>query len=533
MYPISVIEEFNLSDRRVRIAVVLLVASACVALLSCAGISSSSPKNNAPPASGSGIPKTYWGLIVHRLKSYPLQFPYGQFRGWDSGGGQWPDLETCRAASGDPGDPCFNWTHFDTQMAQLSQAGINDVLYTLSRTPRWAVDPASDPTGQNGTECDYYMAGTAGADNAPGQCLVAVDLNADGSGSNQIWKNWVAAIAAHVNAPTYLQGHSHVKYWEPWNEFHRSTTLANYVGLQSYQGTYAQLVRMTEDLRCIVTGKGVIHNYPTAGKVTQCAATPIDVNALIVSPSSGPTDGLYPMQNFLYCNATGTNAPPPAARCTTGGAGAQAVDIINEHLYALFVTPETVAGKHIPAVRAILQSAELSKPLINGEGSWGSVAKANVIWTDPYAQAGFILRYFALNWSAGVTLNMWYGYDDIEIGGLEDPSTGQPFQPGATAWNLTYKWLAGATVVNNPFCSSTGTVYTCDFTEANGTAAELVWDAQYGQNCSHLANPIICGSTAYNVPSRFNKDWIDLQGDSHPVSSSVTIGANPVLLESQ
>lgn len=69
-------------------------------------------------------------------------------------------------------------------------------------------------------------------------------------------------------------------------------------------------------------------------------------------------------------------------------------------------------------------------------------------------------------------------------------------------------------------------MYTCDFAEANGTVAELVWDAQYGQNCSQMANPIICGSTAHNVPSQFNKDWIDLQGGVHAASDSATIGAN-------
>ena len=521
--------------RRLRIgAEILLVGTLCAALLSCSGISSAAQKTTAPaPPPESGIPTTYWGLIVHRLTSYPLQFPYGQFRGWDSGGGQWPDIETCRAASGDPADPCFDWAHFDTQMTQLNQAGVNDILYTLSRTPLWAVDLTSDPTGQNGTECDYYAAGTTSLPDAAGQCLTPVDLNADGSGPNQIWKNWVAAIVTRVNDPAYLQTHAHVKYWEPWNEFDRSSTLINYVGQQAYEGTYAQLVRMTEDLRCIVTGKGVIHNYPAAGKITSCATTPIDANAQIVAPSSGPADGLYATQNFLYCNATGKNAPPASATCTTGNAGSQAVDIINEHLYALFVTPETVAGIHIPRVRSVLQSAELSKPFINGEGSWGNVTKPNVIWTDPYAQAGFIPRYFALNWSAGITMNFWYAYDDIYIGGLYNPLTAQPFQTAATAWSLTYNWLAGAKPANNQFCSSSGTVYTCDFTQANGTAAELVWDAQYGQNCSQMANPIICGSTAYNVPSQFNKDWIDLQGDVHAASASVTIGADPILLEGQ
>jgi hypothetical protein len=467
-----------------------------------------------------------------------VQVPYGEFRGWDDGN-QWPSMEICEAASGDPSDACFSWTLFDTQMANLFAAGINDVMYTMSRTPRWGVDLSSDPTGLNGTDCNYYQAGSSDPSQAPGQCLTPVDLNADGSGTDQIWKNWISAVAAHVNNPTYLQTHARIKYWEPWNEFFRSpiilpwfTRNSNGVPTStSFNGTYAQMVRLTEDMRCVITGKGTIHNYPSAGSSTPCSATPIDVNALIVSPDSaaysqGPLDAL---QNFLYCNGTGTNAPQPGSNCTTGNAGSQAVDIINLHLAAGTVTPETVANIYIPNARAILQSVDLAKPMINGEGSWDSAA--GDLWSDPYAQAGFVPRYFALYWSAGLTMNMWYAYDTA--GELFNSSTGKLNQPAATSWTLTYEALVGATPVHAPFCSNNGTVYTCDFTEANGTAAELVWDAQYGQNCSQMADPVICGSTTYSVPTQFNKDWTDVTDTVHPAAGTVKIGGNPILLEGQ
>jgi|ERR1700685_366506 len=44
----------------------------------------------------------------------------------------------------------------------------------------------------------------------------------------------------------------------------------------------------------------------------------------------------------------------------------------------------------------------------------------------------------------------------------------------------TVGWLNGATPASNPFCSSNGTVWTCQLVEANGQPAELVWDSQYG-----------------------------------------------------
>jgi len=520
-----------------RILTILVLASLLV-WTGCGGLSSTAQKNintntNTNIVSLPGaIPQNYWGLIIHSLNSFPLQVQYGQARGWDWAGGQWPDIETCSAQSNLPDDPCFTWTHLDMALSDLHQAGVNDILYTLSRTPLWAVDLTSDPTGLGGTDCNYYQ-GQARY-KAPGQCLIPTDVQPDGSGSDLMWKNWVGAIAAHVNDATYLQNHAHIKYWEPWNEFDRSTTLLGNSGQESFEGTYAQLVRLTEDLRCIVTGKGTIHNYPVAGQSTPCTTTPIDPSALIVTPSTGATtDNLNLMQNFLYCNGTGSHAPLPHSNCNTGSAGSQAIDVINYHLYANVVTPERVVNSFIPNGRAILQPTEQNKPLINGEGSWGNISAPKVIWTDPYARAGLVPRLFALYWSAGVAMNFWYAYDNIGSSGLVDGSTNQLNQPQASAWIQTYNWLAGATPANQPFCSSAGTVYTCPFTEASGVQAELVWDSQYQQNCSQMAQPIICGATQYATPARYNKDWVDVEGISHAATATVTIGANPILLESQ
>lgn len=506
----------------------------CLLLTGCSGISSASKTSSPPPPvpAGDAIPPTFWGLIINKSSSYPLQVPYGQFRGWDTSGGEWPRVETCQATSGDPHDPCFDWTVFDTQMQSLHADGINDVLYTMSRTPTWGTDLASDPTGQKGTECNYYEAGSPYAYRAAGQCLPPIDLNADGSGENKIWKNWVTAIAGHVNDPTYLQSHAHIKYWEPWNEWYRSTILMpGYVAMMSFEGTYAQMVRLTEDLRCGITGKGTIHNYPSAGQSTPCAATPIDASALIVSPDGTPEiqQGLDVMQNFLYCSGTGKHAPAPGSKCTTGNAGSRAVDVIDYHLYAMDVTPETAANTYIPNGRALLQPADLSKPMINGEGSFADPGDPRDIWSDPWAQAGFIPRFFALYWSAGLTMNFWYSYD-TNIGELYNSTTGQ-LTPAATAWTQTYNWLAGAKPVNTPFCSNRGSVYTCDLILASGTPAELVWDAQFGQNCSQMADPTICGTTNYTVPAQFTKQWTDLSGTVHASVATVTIGANPILLE--
>jgi hypothetical protein len=409
----------------------------------------------------------------------------------------------------------------DTQQADLKIAGINDVFYTLSRTPAWGSQNTTD------TDCNYYGAGAA----YQGACYPPLDLNSDGTGTDQIWKNWVTAIATHANDATYLQTHAHIKYWEIWNEFYRSSTLGTYnacSGCLSWQGTYNQLVRLAEDARCIITGKGTIHNVPSAGSSTACSATAIDSNAEIVAPSTAANDGRgwKALQNFLYCNNS------PEATCSVGNAGAAAVDIIDVHLYAQWETPETVVTQDIPSFRAVLQPAEQQKPLWNGEGSWGVLSNPSSIWGDAYARAGFIPRFFALYWSAGVTENFWYSYDTND-GQLFDPVAGHLLTPEATAWTSTYNWLVSAVPTQTPFCQTSGTIYFCDFGRANGYVARLVWDSQFGQNCTQMNNPVVCGNTIYNVPSQFNTDWVDVVGTVHPVLSTVMIGANPILLEGQ
>lgn len=473
------------------------------------------------------IPQAFFGMISNR--TYPINLPYGNWRSWDSQT-QWVNLEICLAASGDPNDPCFKWDELDTDLSIVYSQGVTDgVLATLSRTPGFAVDLNADPTGRRGKGCNYYNPNFNGTAFVPGQCLLPVDLNADGSGANKIWKNWVTAFATHVSSPTYLKTHAHVEWYEPWNEVHRSTTIVSppYTGVLSYEGTFAQLVRLTEDLRCIVLGKGTIHNFPTAGKSTPCTSKAIDGKAKIASPSlTFPSANQPIMLNFLYC----TNNPPVGSQCTTGNAGSDAVDGINTHMYAVVTTPEIVSQQRMPYMKSVLTHTDNQKPLINGEFSWGSPSDGSM-WTDVYAQAGFIPRVFALYWTYGVTLNYWYAYDQGACctGGLSNGTT--LYHPQSDAWIQTVNWLAGSTQVYDQFCQQRGTIFTCDLITKDNKEAELIWDSEYGQNCSDMSQPLICGNTSYPVPKRYqNFTWVDLLGASHPLGQTVTIGANPILL---
>ena len=500
----------------------------------------------------SGIPATFFGLHVANVDSdFPLQVSFGGWRNLSSKQ-VWADINTCNVLSSEcQSDPAanssFDFSTLDNVLAQAKTAGVSEILFTLSFTPAWAA--AVTPSQSTCTI-------------PPSGCILPPDINPDGSGVNAVWDNWVENIAAHVNNPAWLQTHAHIRYWEPWNEVFSDLTINVCCAPQSTTATYAQLLRLTEDTRCVIAGTGTIHNYPAAGGSTPCSSylashgySIIDSSAQIVLPSMGGMNGsdvaqwVTFMQNFLYCSANPAKDlnSGSATSCTWGGGlnwMSAAVDIINWHLYVQEEEPEAdlpigSANNWVGSIDGALSPADLAKPLWSGEGSCGTPPSFNPnhIWGDDYSMAGFVARFSALLWSAGVTSSFWFEYDLTPI-----PYcplwNGSSLTPAGVAWNVTYSWLLGATPVSSPFCSNVGTVWTCPFTEANGAPAELVWDAQFGpggttapSDCTLATNPVICGNTPYAVPAQYTNDWVDLSGTVHPFQSPVTVGAQPILLE--
>src|SRR5579863_4111818 len=198
-----------------------LLSIACGGSSHSSTLSSVTPPTLPPTTPPGAIPVGYWGLHVLDVTDFPALVPYGQFRNWDTQA-QWPQIEKCQpspASNPISTDPCFDWTVFDQETAALKNDPfnvtgiqtfqINDIFYTMSRTPNWA---SSVPTDAS---CTGAQTGQLG------ECDLPTDINADGSGTNQTWKNWVTALATHANGlddptNTYLQTHAHIKYWEPW-----------------------------------------------------------------------------------------------------------------------------------------------------------------------------------------------------------------------------------------------------------------------------------------------------------------------------
>jgi hypothetical protein len=448
-------------------------------------------------ATGNGgtMPAALFGFTENSTTA--SNFPtvsFGLQRFWDSPPLQWPSINT---ASG-----VFEFSALDTVLAQAYTNGVMLSMYTLARTPPWATSAPADAS------CNYVTAVSGGGD---GECDAPSDLNSDGSGANAIWKAWITNIATHVNDPTYLQTHTHIGYWEIWNE---PDTQA------FWNGSIAQLARLTEDANCIITGRGVIHENGD-GSAIPCTATAIDPTAKIVMAAAHAKGvALAYGQNELYCSAspTGYRLPCP----NPPNAIAAAIDIVNFHMKPgnetgnncpspTPCTPESAMQMYISNVKGILQPAELAKPLWNGEGSYSKSGFINA-YTDTDMKASFMPRYFLINWSLGVSALHWYTWESMT------PTAVQ------TSYQQAYNWLYGS-MLSMP-CTATGTVWSCQITKA-GANYLIMWDT--AQSCSNGS----CSTGNQTVGSQWTK-YQDMTTASTPIEidgNVVPVGIKPVVLQ--
>ncbi|MGB8834333.1 MAG: Ig-like domain-containing protein, partial [Candidatus Sulfotelmatobacter sp.] len=418
----------------------------------------------------------------------------------------WSDVSSTRWAQINKSKGAYNFSTVDSFLAEFYGAGITDVVYTFGQVPKWASRNPSD------SACDF-----ATSSSLYGGCDLPTDINIDGTGTDQTFINFVTAIATHVNDPTYLMTHAHIRYWEPWNEWYRNNVVNTHTWVNySVRASYAQMVRMVEDVRCTITGTGTVNGIP-------CTATPIDPTAQIVSPSDGANSccsSPQVFQNFLYCNGTGANAPISGSYCTTGSAGSAAVDIINSHWYEGQGREPEELITDVPVYTSVLSSTDLSKPLWSDEGSWND----DTYVPDPDIQASWVARYYLVGWSTKLVRIYWYAYDSTLYGTLWTSTDGP--DPAGQAYSTVYNWVVGSTLTI-PCAKSSGTIWTCGIKLANGISAEAIWDTS--QTCSDGS----CTTRNQNVSSSWTS-YQDLNGTDHAVTTigSVPVGIQPILLTS-
>ena len=492
-----------------------------------------------------GIPSTLFG--IHQggglvgCDGGPLGYAFtdlgsATLRTWDSCRASWAYMN--------PSSGVYNFRFLDILLQDAKTAGMADVYLQLGNTPPWI---SSNPNDTNCSEGNGY-------------CDVPTDLNKDGSGTDLSWRSFVQNLALHITNPTYLRTHAKPRYWEIWNEAERSDTLLSSYScpphLCAYRGSYAQMLRMAQDMQCILKG---IATQPITGLGKTCGTAGYGQIGIYPRAQIAAMDGQYFLQaaavleNFLRCD----DSPPAGQYCTWSKShplGSNATDVIALHMYTGStgsVYPEQFLNG-VAKFRQLLSATDRTKPFFSNEGSWG----ANTTQVDPNLSAGFVARYYLLLWMMGMRRGYWYewsGWDAAHWGGLWSPEpitfgvngeylTCQQFDQqtngywctGAIAYKQTMKWLVNAKVVGWT-CPDFGGCgkhyelylgkYAFDISDSNGYQGEIAWDNTQTTPCE---NPQ-CGSTAYVAPS-YVTQWRDLAGNVH-AGKPTQIGAEPILSE--
>lgn len=398
---------------------------------------------------------------------------YGFVRLWDSQTG-WSQINTAMGV--------YDFTRFDQRLSDAKGKGA-DVLYNLGRTPVWAQCGANTSSAcQQLPDCSYL-------DSGAGQCYWPGDLNADGTGSNQHWKDWVTAVVMHAVSLDPNQ-YARVRMYEIWNE---PNTKGN------WRGTPQQLARLTQDAACIIKGAG-----------TGCAQKGLDPSAMIVG--------------VPYVGGSGPIASNAATYLYTAGAS-QYVDAIAFHGYS--TEPEDLLDI-VTSLRASLSAADAAKPLYDTEVSWGLTSPI----TDPDERTGWVAKSVLAHWTAGVSRMGWYAWDGsgtmwsaTQVAGCTTPWNGGYSCTTADAFTQVQSWITGATLASP--CSANGTVWSCLITRDGGYQGLVVWNS--ANRCSQ-GN---CATSDYAVNPIY-LHYRDLSGNSTQiVGITVPIGYKPILLENR
>jgi len=412
-----------------------------------------------PAAAQQKIPSSFFGLQMNSGTVARQPWPsvtFSRMRLWDSGV-TWQEINTAEGV--------YDWTLLDEWLAD-AQANNVRILYTFGEVPTWA---SSNP---NDSSCAAN----------PGSCDPPKDLNADGSGSDQYWKDFVSALVNHNKKG--MTGH--ITRWEIWNE-----GLGNPL---RWKGTIAQLVRMAQDASAIIKAA--------------------DSSALILNPTFGAQ--LRTSRDLLdqYLAAGGgkyTDAIAVHGYVCKQGSPGQPEDLVD----------------YMGLSRVILAKyGQSHKQIWDTEASWGDTANSG--FTDQDLQAAFLARFYLVHRSLGIARFYWYQWNNQLWGALWKPDPHDPRLPGTLlkpgiAYAQIYDWLVGARL--NSACTAQGTVWTCGLSRPGGYHAEAIWDT--AESCNQES----CDTVEYTVGANY-RQYRTLDGDTVPITDSkVPIGIKPILVE--
>ncbi|HEX3354142.1 MAG TPA: hypothetical protein VHS34_15085 [Terriglobales bacterium] len=435
------------------------------------------------------VPAQYFGMHLSRSQPWPT-VPFGSLRLWDTDT-RWQQMN--------PASGVYDFSTLDSYLALAHSHGLSDVVLVLGGTPSWI---SSDPLN---SACDYAAV-------ASGSCAPPMDLNSDGTGTDQAWRSFIYQLVTHVmglDAGAY----SRIAAYEMWNEFSRTT--------ESWTGSQAQMVRLAQDAYCILKGSGTITatGEVCAAQAFHVPAVGIAPQAVVVSPSaqaSGPD--VYTLGTYL-------------SNLGSAGPGAAAADAIAVHNYTYGSACCAFAEALIvqwSALQMAIPGAACELRVWSTEGSWGDTATKE---PDPDMQSAYVARAYLLGWSVGFQRMYWYAWGNSwgrlwsqsGVAGCSDQGSGTGCaSPASRAYAEVYSWMVGNTM-NKP-CSVTGSVYSCQLTTGQGARLLAVWDT--AKSCTGG----ICGHSVYQAPPGYNS-YLDLSHTHHGLrGQAVWIGAKPILL---
>lgn len=329
---------------------------------------------------------------VLQSDSWP-SVPFTGIRLWDTKTG-WAQLN--------PSSGSYDWHVLDRWLTEARRHDV-DVLYTFGHTPQWA---SSNPSNDS---CGYE----------PGACAPPNDLQPDGSGSDQHWKDFVTAIAKHSAG--------RIKYWEIWNEP---------INRKMWIGTTGQLLRMAKDASVILKS--------------------VDPDAIVLTPTF----------------AMGTERAKRWTNEYLAAGGGDYADVVSYHAY--LPLPEDVLTV-IEDLRSTLSGyGQGSKPLWQTEGSWGRTRAIG--FDDPDEQNDYVLRMYSLLASNGVARFYWYAWDNPGWGTMWLPAG---LQVAGRAYETVHNWLIDSTF-DGP-CKQQGNIWTCELVRDGNRHASIVWTTEKGR----------------------------------------------------
>ncbi len=223
----------------------------------------------------------------------------------------------------------------------------------------------------------------------------------------------------------------------------------------------------------------------------------VDPGAVVVCPSASSTGWPSPADVWLdqYLSA----------------GGGKYADVIGWHGYSgrndrPSLPPEDLV-KQINVMKAVLARHHLSNlPLWNTEGGWGKNAQL----PSEDEQADFLVKWYLIQFTNGVSRAFWYQWDNPNWGTLWREDGG--LTPGGAAMQQVYEWMQDTTA-STP-CRQTGSsIWSCDLQKGN-VHYRAVWSSS--------------GTVTYADAQKFSS-FVQLGSSaSAQAGKPVTVGSRPV-----